>query len=128
MVEFKIVISDPTTGKAHQMTVSGEKAAALLGLKIGDEVDGSIVNLPGKRLIITGGSDFSGAPMRPDLPGGGKRYVLLAGPPGFHPRKKGERRRKLVRGNTITEEIVQVNMVIKTEKKEEASESGGEAA
>ncbi|MEN3035696.1 MAG: S6e family ribosomal protein, partial [Candidatus Methanosuratincola sp.] len=38
--------------------------------------------------------------------------------PGFKPREDGERKRKLVRGNMITEDIVQINAVIL--KKEEA--------
>ena len=50
--------------------------------------------------------------MRPDLPGGGKRYLLLSQSPGFHPREKGERRKKLVHGNIITEDVVQINVVI----------------
>ncbi len=98
--------------KAWQITVSGDKAAKLIGLKIGDEFDGSVVGLPGVTLKIRGGSDNSGFPMRPDIPGGAKRRVLLSGPPGFHPKEKGERRRKTVRGNTITDEIVQINTVI----------------
>ena len=44
--------------------------------------------------------------------GGVKKRVLLSGPPGFHPKEKGERRRKMIRGNTITEDIVQINTVI----------------
>ncbi|RLE50575.1 MAG: 30S ribosomal protein S6e [Candidatus Methanomethylicota archaeon] len=112
MPEFKLVLSDPTTGKATQLTVSGEQAQALIGLRIGDEIDGSIFGYPDKKIKITGGTDRSGIPMRPDIPGGGKRYVLLASPPGYRPKRKGERRRKLVRGNTITEEIVQVNAIL----------------
>lgn len=112
MPEFKVVISDPKTGKAEQVTVSGDQARRLIGLKIGDVFDGATVGKPGMKLRITGGSGIAGEPMRPDLPGGVKRRLLLSGPPGFHPREKGERRRKLVRGNVITEEIVQINTVI----------------
>ncbi len=112
MPEFKVVISDPATGKAEQVEVKGDKAIKLIGLRIGDVIDGALVGKPGIKLKITGGSDKAGAPMRPDLPGGVKRRLLLSGPPGFHPRRRGERRRKLVRGNTITEDIVQINTVI----------------
>ena len=112
MPEFKVVISDPETGRAEQVEVKGPQAARLLGLKIGDVIDGAIVGKPGVKLRITGGSGKAGEPMRPDLPGGVKRRLLLSGPPGFHPRRRGERRRKFVRGNTITEDIVQVNTVI----------------
>jgi len=117
MVEFRLNISDPT-GKAKQVVVSGPQALALLGLKIGDTVDGGPYGYPGAKLVIRGGSDKSGAPMRPDLPGGGKYQLLLSGPPGFHPKAKGERRRKIVRGNMITEDIVQINLAVVKEVKE----------
>lgn len=98
--------------KAWQVRVKDERATRLIGMKIGDVLDGELVGLKGVKLKITGGSDYSGFPMRPDIPGGVKKRVLLSGPPGFHPREKGERRRKIVRGNTITEDIVQINTVI----------------
>lgn len=110
------------TGKAQQITVSGPQANALIGLRIGDEIDGTLIGMPGVRLVIRGGSDRSGAPMRPDLPGPVKRRLLLSQGPGFRPERKGLRKRKLVRGNTISEDIVQINMAIKREEK--VAESG----
>jgi small subunit ribosomal protein S6e len=98
--------------KAWQITISSPQADQLIGLKIGDTFDGGIVGLPGYKLEIRGGSDLSGFPMHPAIQGSGKYRVLLSGPPGFHPREKGERRRKTVRGNTIGPDIVQVNAVI----------------
>ncbi len=98
---------------AWQIRVNDARTQALLGLKIGDEIDGSLVGLKGYKLVITGGSDISGFPMRPDIPGPVKKGVLLSGPPGFHPRERGERRRKTVRGNTIAPDIVQINTKIK---------------
>ena len=98
--------------KAWQVTVTSPQADQLIGLKIGDVFDGGIVGLPGYKLEIRGGSDFSGFPMHPAIQGSGKYRVLLSGPPGFHPREKGERRRKTVRGNTIGPDIVQINTVI----------------
>ncbi len=97
---------------AWQVRIKDERAKQLIGLRIGDTFDGSIVGLKGVKLEITGGSDYSGFPMRPDIMGGVKKRVLLSGPPGFRPREKGERRRKMVRGNTITEDIVQINTKI----------------
>jgi small subunit ribosomal protein S6e len=38
--------------------------------------------------------------------------VLLAEGPGFQPRAKGQRRRKLVRGSRISDDIVQINAKI----------------
>ena len=95
--------------KAFQVTVAGDKAAAFIGKKIGETVDASVIGIDGKKLLITGGSDFAGFPMVPTLPGAGKKALLLSGPPGFNSKNKGERRRKYVRGNTISEEIVQIN-------------------
>ncbi len=97
---------------AWQVRVRDERTRQLIGLKIGDTFDGSLIGIKGVKLRITGGSDYSGFPMRPDIMGGVKKRVLLSSPPGFHPREKGERRRKMVRGNTITEDIVQISTVI----------------
>jgi len=75
---------------------------------------------------ITGGSDKDGFPMRPNVHGGVRRNVVLSGGVGFNPKNDGERRRKRVRGNIITDEIVQVNMKIvekpKGKKTSEAKE------
>jgi len=99
--------------RAWQIRINDERTSAFLGLKIGDEVDGSVVGLKGVKLVITGGSDISGFPMRPDIVGPVKKRALLSGPPGFHPREDGERRRRMVRGNTIAPDIVQINTKIK---------------
>ncbi len=115
MAKFKLIISD-STGKSRVVEVEGVKAAPLLGRRIGEVVDGSIVGLSGQKLLITGGTDKDGFPMRPDVHGGVKARVVLSGGVGFHPKVKGERRRKTVRGNIITEDIVQVNMKILEEK------------
>lgn len=95
--------------KAWQLVLDEERARTFIGLKIGDKVDAGIIGLKGE-LLITGGSDSSGFPMRPDIHGGVKVKVLLSGPPGYKPKRRGERRRKTVRGNTITADIVQINV------------------
>ncbi|MEM1989198.1 MAG: S6e family ribosomal protein, partial [Candidatus Bathyarchaeia archaeon] len=83
-------------------------------------IDGTILGMPGVRLIITGGSDKDGFPMRPDVHGGVKTRILLSDGPGFMPKDKGERRRKIVRGNMITEDTLQINMKILEGEKEAA--------
>jgi small subunit ribosomal protein S6e len=80
-----------------------------LGTKVGSILDSSIVGVAGGKLKITGGSDKSGTPMRPDVHGGVKKYVLL--PTGVGNRSEA-RIRKLVRGNMVTEEIYQLNSVL----------------
>ena len=112
MVEFKAVISDPKSGKTYSRTIAGHYASALIGKKIGDEVDGLFVNLPGYKLKITGGSDKNGFPMRHDVPGPRRRNVLVSGGIGFHPVRRGLRKRKNLRGNTISGDILQLNLKI----------------
>ena len=97
--------------KSFQLLVYQNKVYMLIGIKIGDTFDGNVIGIPYK-LKITGGSDNSGFPMRPDVQGAAKRQILLSGPPGFWPKEDGERRRKTIRGNTISPELVQINTVI----------------
>jgi small subunit ribosomal protein S6e len=85
MVEFKVVINDTKNGKSHQVQVSGHHANSLIGKKIGDEVDGIFISLPGYKLQVTG---------------------------GFKPKEKGLRKKKSIRGNTVNQDIVQINMKV----------------
>jgi len=55
MAEFKIVLSDQKTGRSYKVDVGGGAAGALIGKRIGDEVDAGIFGLPGYRMEITGG-------------------------------------------------------------------------
>jgi small subunit ribosomal protein S6e len=108
----KIVVSDPATKKSYQLDVEKDKIVFLFGKKIGDEVNGDFIGLTGYTLQITGGSDKDGFPMHPSVEGTGRRRVLLKGPPGFHPKLKGERKRKTVRGNTISDDLSQINVKV----------------
>jgi small subunit ribosomal protein S6e len=114
MVEFKAVINDVKTGKSYQATVAGHHANSLIGKKIGDVVDGIFVSLPGYKLTIAGGSDKDGVPMRSDLPGVRRKNVLLTDGTGFDAPQDGMRRRKLIRGNTVSPETTQINLTITT--------------
>jgi small subunit ribosomal protein S6e len=112
MVEFKVVVNDIKTGKSFNISVSGHHANSLIGKKINDEVDGIFVSLPGYKLQITGGTDKDGFPMRHDVPGSARRRLLLSRGLGYKPKERGKRKKKSVRGNTINQEIVQVNMKV----------------
>ena len=112
MVEFKVVINDTKNGKSHQVQVSGHHANSLIGKKIGDEVDGIFISLPGYKLQVTGGTDKNGFAMRRDLPGMSRRRLLLSKSSGFKPKEKGLRKKKSVRGNTVNQDIVQINMKV----------------
>lgn len=135
MVEFKVVVNDTKNGKSHQVEISGHHANSLIGKKIGDEVDGIFISLPGYKLKITGGTDKDGFPMRSDLPGMGRRRILLSEGKGFHAIEGGMRKKKTIKGNTVNQDIVQINMKVikyssrsisqlikKEDKKEESKE------
>lgn len=117
MAKFKIIISDPS-GKSQSVELEGAKAHPLIGRTLNDVIDGGLLGISGKRVKITGGTDKDGVPMRVDIQGGGKKSVILSSGQGFKPRRSGERRRKMVRGKTITEEIYLLNMqILKEEEK-----------
>jgi small subunit ribosomal protein S6e len=112
MVDFKVVVNDTKKGNSYQVQVSGHHANSLIGKKIGDEVDGIFISLPGYKLQITGGTDKDGFAMRGDLPGMGRRRLLLSEGKVFHATEGGMRRKKSIRGNTISQDIVQINMKV----------------
>lgn len=109
MVEFKLVLSNPTDGSSKTVTIADAQAQSFIGLRIKDEINADAYGFPGQMAVITGGCDKSGIPLLGDIPGGSKRRILLSGPPCYKPKKEGERKRKLVRGSMITDDIVQIN-------------------
>lgn len=108
MAQFKLIISDKK-GRTIAQELKDRTAQPLLGTKVGSIIDSSIVGIAGGKLKITGGSDRSGTPMRPDVHGGVKKYVLLSTGVG---NRSEARVRKLVRGNMVTEEIYQLNTML----------------
>jgi small subunit ribosomal protein S6e len=107
LTNFKLTISD-IKGKSLSKELKDNDANPLLGLQLGNETDASIVGLTGK-LKLTGGSDKSGIPMRNDIHGAARKRVLLSKGVGLQAAETGQRVRKLMRGNTISEEIYQIN-------------------
>ena len=134
MAKFKIIVSEPETGKSQIVEVEESQAVPLIGRKLGEVIDGAAVKLSGYKLKITGGSDKDGFPMRPNIHGGVRVGAILSEGVGFHSTSKGERKRKTVRGNVITDAIVQVNMKVvekpkgKKAEKLKAEEATAEAA
>ena len=108
MAQFKLTISDKS-GKTIAQELKDRAAQPLLGTKVGSIIDSSIVGVAGGKIKITGGSDKSGTPMRADVHGGVKKYVLLSTGVG---NRSESRVRKLVRGNMVTEEIYQLNSLL----------------
>lgn len=112
---FKINISDK--GKTFKLETDTE---FLEGKKIGERIDGIdlLPDLKGYELEITGASDRAGFPAMKELEGIGLKKMLLKRGWGMKKKQKGLRLRKSVRGNTISQDIVQINMnVIKSGEK-----------
>jgi len=107
LTNFKLTVSD-IKGKSVTKELKDSDASPLLGLQMGNETDAAIVGLKGK-LKITGGSDKSGVPMRSDIHGAARKRVLITKGVGLQDVETGQRIRKLMRGNIISEEIYQVN-------------------
>jgi small subunit ribosomal protein S6e len=111
-MDFRVVISDPKSGKAYQVELKDPAASKFLGRRIGERVDGDILGMPGYSVVITGGSDREGFPMRADLPGAKRRKILVAGGVGYHPTDEGHKRRKSIHGRDISSDIGQINVKI----------------
>jgi len=107
-----LVISDPETGGSQRVELEEGRMSSLIGTRIGEVIDGTIANLAGHRIQLTGGTDKDGIPMRPDVHGGVKADIILSGGVGYKPKKKGERKRVVVRGNTVTPETTFLNFKI----------------
>ena len=109
---MRIVISE-SSGKSYQLELPKDKEAQISGKKVGDELDGNLVGAAGYTLELTGGSDGSGFPMRTEVHGAARKAILISAGVGFKAERSGERKRKFVRGNTYSAEIVQVNTKVK---------------
>jgi small subunit ribosomal protein S6e len=107
-----LIISDTKTGKSYKAEIPKEKESEIVGKKIGDKIEGGIIGAAGYELELTGGSDDSGFPMRDDVAGPKKMKVLLTKGVGFRAKEKGERRRKMVRGDAYSAGITEVNAKI----------------
>jgi len=112
MAKFKVIVSDPQTGTSKVLELEEARAVPFIGRKVGETLDGAVVDLPAHKVQIRGGSDKDGVPMRGNVHGGVRRNVVLSGGAGFNPTRKGARKRKTVRGNVVTDEIVQINIKI----------------
>jgi small subunit ribosomal protein S6e len=110
MVEFKLVISEQAASVAR--TVGDVQAAGFLGKRIGETVGGELIGASGYTFRISGGTDKSGFPLRPDVPGARQVRLYVGEGFGFRAPRRGMRRRRTFRGNTISEETVQINLVV----------------
>ena len=107
-----LIIADPETGTNEKLVLEDARMAPLVGRRIGEIIDGTVAGLVGYKIQLTGGTDKDGIPMRPDVHGGVKARVVLSGGVGYKPKKKGERKRVVVRGNTVTNDTTFLNFKI----------------
>jgi len=107
-MEYKIVVSDPKTGKSYQVSVKDDQAKRIRGKIMGETIDGSLIDLPGYKLEITGGADKGGFPMKGGLHASRAMKVLMGNGVGFKA-KNGQRARVRVHGEVVGDQIVQVN-------------------
>ena len=105
----KFIIGDK--GKAWRIEGEGD---LLHGKNIGDKIQGKDLKLEleGYELEITGGSDSSGFPLSRDVEGIALRTALLTKGFGMRDSYPGIRRRKTVRGKTISNTIAQINLKV----------------
>jgi small subunit ribosomal protein S6e len=107
-----LIVADPETGTNEKLELEDARMAPLVGRRIGEIIDGTVAGLVGYKIQLTGGTDKDGIPMRPDVHGGVKARVVLSGGVGYKPKKKGERKRVVVRGNTVTNDTTFLNFKI----------------
>jgi small subunit ribosomal protein S6e len=111
-MDFRVVVSDPKSGKAYQVELKDPGASKLLGKHIGDKIEGDVLGMPGYSLHVTGGSDREGFPMRADLPGTKRKKILLTTGIGYHPTAKGRKKRMTIHGRDISSDIGQINVKV----------------
>ncbi|MBN1923799.1 MAG: 30S ribosomal protein S6e [Nanoarchaeota archaeon] len=109
---MKIVMSDPKTGKSYQKELDKSVEAQFYGKKIGETFNGELIDLQGYQFQITGGSDKSGFPMRAEIKGSVRKRILLTKGIGMQSNVKGLRKKKSVRGHTISDVTAQINTKI----------------
>jgi small subunit ribosomal protein S6e len=109
---LKIVLNDSKTKESYNVEVDDKTRLSLIGKKIKDELDLSVI-VPGLKGKITGGSDKQGFPLSPKLDSERPKKILTKIGFGFKSAtKKGQRKRVRVSGRIITENTQQVNVKI----------------
>jgi len=111
---YKLNISGGKKGAGKGMSKLieiDEKKFRFEGMKIGEVIKGGLIGFPNYEFEITGGSDSSGFPMRKDVHGPVKKRILVSKRGvGYKPRRKGEKRRRTVRGNEVTADMTLINL------------------
>jgi ribosomal protein S6E (S10) len=120
---MRINIANPVNGAQLCITIEEEKQLrTLYDKRISQEVDGGELQeqFAGYTFRITGGNDKQGFPMMQGvLHPYRKRLLLDKEQSCYRPRKKGERKRKSVRGCIVAHDMAVVNLVIVVQGEQE---------
>mmetsp|Transcript_4799 Transcript_4799/g.7259 ORF Transcript_4799/g.7259 Transcript_4799/m.7259 type:complete len:307 (-) Transcript_4799:97-1017(-) len=113
---MKLNIANPFTGSQKFMECDDEKKLRVLyDKKISQEVEGDDLGEEFKGYIfrISGGNDKQGFPMRQGVLCNHRvRLLLTKGSPCYRPRRKGEKKRKSVRGCIVGSDLAVLNLVV----------------
>jgi small subunit ribosomal protein S6e len=113
---MKLNISYPTTGAQKMIEVDDDrKLRAFFDKRISHEVEGDALGDDFKGYIfrISGGNDKQGFPMKQGILTQNRVRILMSeGHSCFRPRKRGERKRKSVRGAIVSGELSVLNLVV----------------
>ena len=107
-----LIVSNPADGTSQRVELDDQQLRALYGTRIGQVVEGAVAGMQGYKIKLTGGPDKDGIPMRADVHGSAKARVILSGGVGYKPKNKGDKKRKVVRGNTVSTETTFLNFVV----------------
>jgi len=113
---MKLNISYPATGCQKVLDVDDDrKLRAFFDKRISHEVDGEALgdDFKGYQFKITGGNDKEGFAMKQGILTSQRvRLLLSKGHSLYRPRKRGERKRKSVRGCIVSGDLSVINLVI----------------
>jgi small subunit ribosomal protein S6e len=113
---MKLNISCPATGCQKAISIDDDKKLSIFyGKRMGQEVEGDILGDEFKGYIfkITGGNDKDGFSMKQGvLVQGRVRLLMGAGQSCYRPRRKGERKRKSVRGCIVGPDLSVIAIAI----------------
>jgi small subunit ribosomal protein S6e len=119
--------SGPGKGLSKLIEIDEKKSRLFEAKKIGESINGGLIGFPNYEFEITGGSDASGFPMRKDVHGPVKKRILVSKRGiGYKPVRKGEKRRKMVRGNEISFDMTLINLKVLKYGETELFKTAGE--
>jgi len=128
---YKLNISGGNTGPGKGLSklieIDEKKSRLFEAKKIGESINGGLIGFPNYEFEITGGSDASGFPMRKDVHGPVKKRILVSKRGiGYKPARKGQKRRKMIRGSEISFDMTLINLKVLKYGETELFKSAGE--